>query len=129
MPDPLTDRLGRFTPDAAGIDRDAILFAAGRASVSPRRSWKAVAGVLALTQALTLMLLMPWPTSRQERATPEGPTPAAPRPEAAPPHTAPGRWHRRLLEEPSVLPPSADTYAPDAPPLRPLSVLHSSQLN
>ena len=31
-PDPVFDKLGRFTSDASGINRDDWLFAAGRAS-------------------------------------------------------------------------------------------------
>ena len=45
------ERLGRFTPDGSGIDRDALLFAAGRASVKPDRRWQSVAGLLALIAA------------------------------------------------------------------------------
>jgi hypothetical protein len=56
-PDPVFDKLTRFTPTAASLDRDAILFAAGRASARSRR-WPAVAGVLAVTQAITLGLLL-----------------------------------------------------------------------
>ena len=122
MPDPLTDRLGRFTPEAGSIDRDAILFAAGRASVRPQRNWKALAGLLALTQALTLLLLLPWPADNLKRPSPHPD-------DAGPPGSAPGLWHRRLVEVPSAPPPASGSYAPDAPPLRPMSVLHSSPLN
>jgi hypothetical protein len=54
-PDPVLDKLGRFTPDATGINRDEWLFAAGRASARTPRGWKAAAGVLALTQAAILV--------------------------------------------------------------------------
>jgi hypothetical protein len=42
-------KLARFQPSATGIDRDAMLFAAGRASARLRR-WKALAGLLAILQ-------------------------------------------------------------------------------
>src|SRR5205085_831155 len=61
MPDPLADRLTRFTPDAAGLDRDGLLFAAGRASARPNRIWKAVAALLAVSQVVVLILLWPRP--------------------------------------------------------------------
>jgi hypothetical protein len=54
--DPLAQKLARFTPDATGLDRDALIFAAGRASVRPRRHWPMLTGLLALTQSLTLVL-------------------------------------------------------------------------
>lgn len=60
--EPLAERLSRFTPDGTGLDRDALLFAAGRASVRPRRAWPALAGALAASQLVTLALLWPRPT-------------------------------------------------------------------
>jgi hypothetical protein len=57
MSEPLEERLSRFTPDASGLNRDALLFAAGRASVRPSRRWQALAGVLATSQLLTLVFL------------------------------------------------------------------------
>jgi hypothetical protein len=59
MSEPLAERLSRFTPDATGLDRDALLFAAGRASVRPSRRWQTLAGVLAVSQLLTLVCLWP----------------------------------------------------------------------
>ncbi|WP_088251769.1 hypothetical protein [Fimbriiglobus ruber] len=56
-PDPVANHLARFTPTSTGIDRDALLFAAGRASARPARgwrSWRTVAGLLALSQTATL---------------------------------------------------------------------------
>jgi hypothetical protein len=61
MSESFLERLSRFTPDAGSLDRDAMLFAAGRASARPNRGWIALASVLASTQALSLALL--WPTS------------------------------------------------------------------
>src|SRR3569623_582841 len=61
MSEPLVERLSRFTPDAGGLDRDALLFAAGRRSARPNRGWKCLSAVLAGTQLLALALL--WPHS------------------------------------------------------------------
>jgi hypothetical protein len=58
MSDPLAERLSRFTPDAAGMDRDGLLFAAGRASAQTSRRWQLIAGLLAATQLLTLVALL-----------------------------------------------------------------------
>jgi hypothetical protein len=51
--DPLLGKLARFQPSAAGIDRDGMLFAAGRASARARR-WKLLTGLLAVSQAATV---------------------------------------------------------------------------
>jgi hypothetical protein len=59
MSEPFLERLSRFTPDAGKLDRDALLFAAGRASARPNRGWIAVASALASTQVLSLVLLWP----------------------------------------------------------------------
>jgi hypothetical protein len=59
MSEPLAESLSRFTPDASGLNRDALLFAAGRASVRPNRRWQLVAGVLAASQVLTLAAFWP----------------------------------------------------------------------
>lgn len=59
MSEPLAESLSRFTPDSAGLDRDTLLFAAGRASARPNRRWQVVAGALAACQLLTLMALWP----------------------------------------------------------------------
>ena len=49
--DPLLQKLVRFTPVSANIDRDAMLFAAGRAAGSTSRGWKLLAAGLAMSQA------------------------------------------------------------------------------
>jgi len=59
MSEPFLERLSRFTPDASGLDRDTLLFLAGRASAPPRRLWMVIAAVLAVSQAATLILLWP----------------------------------------------------------------------
>ena len=58
--DPLIQRLSQLTPDGSGLDRDALLFAAGRASVRPSRCWPALAGALALSQVMVLAIFL-WP--------------------------------------------------------------------
>jgi hypothetical protein len=59
MSEPFFERLSRFTPDAGGLDRDALLFLAGRASAPSRRLWLVLTAVLALSQIATLILLWP----------------------------------------------------------------------
>jgi hypothetical protein len=68
MSEPI-ERLSRFTPDASGIDRDALLFAAGRASAHPSRRWNAVCAALVTTQLLTLGLAL-WPRPVQVQVLP-----------------------------------------------------------
>ena len=58
MSEPFLERLSRFTPDAGRLDRDALLFAAGRGSVRPNRGWITLATLLASTQLLSLVLLV-----------------------------------------------------------------------
>ena len=62
MSEAFLERLSRFTPDAGGLDRDALLFAAGRSSARPNRGWMTLASLLAGTQTLSLVLLWPHPT-------------------------------------------------------------------
>jgi hypothetical protein len=54
--DPLIGKLSQFNPVSNSIDRDALLFAAGRASVPRKRGWQALAGILACSQAAMLAL-------------------------------------------------------------------------
>ena len=53
------ERLSRFTPDTGGLDRDALLFAAGKASARPDHRWVVLAALLANTQIVSLVLLWP----------------------------------------------------------------------
>jgi hypothetical protein len=69
MSEEFLERLSRFTPNAGGLDRDALLFAAGRGSARPNRSWITLAALLANTQALSLVLLWPHPTPPAGRST------------------------------------------------------------
>jgi hypothetical protein len=93
-PDPVTDQLGRFTPSAPGLDRDAILFAAGRRAGRGGWLWKAAAGLLAVSQAVTLVAL--WPKAPAV-VVPEAPAPAVgptagPEPEPPPVSLPPDVW-------------------------------------
>jgi hypothetical protein len=88
MSEPIADRLKRFTPDATGLDRDALLFAAGSASVRRRRWWPALCGVLAASQVFTLALLY-WPQPAKlpasQLAAPAANAPGTPAPDTSPP--------------------------------------------
>jgi hypothetical protein len=133
MSEPFEERLSRFTPDGTGLDRDALLFAAGRASVRSGRRWAAVAAALAASQVLTLAIL--WPRSTPP-ALPPGPVrgPAAarlPQPPAPLDPSALGALHRRMLSADGELPPPdrPDPAAPDGPPLRLGAALRSMLWN
>lgn len=54
MSDPLSTSLSQLTPDTSRLDRDALLYAAGGASIRPNGFWKGLSGGLALTQAAML---------------------------------------------------------------------------
>jgi hypothetical protein len=121
MSDPLAERLKRFTPDATALQRDALLFRAGQASVRPARTWKALACALAVGQALTLALLGPRPappagrTGREPPALARVESPPAPQAEGPEPLAL-----GYLLQTGGDLPaePASDALAPDAPGLR-----------
>ncbi len=81
MSEPFLERLSRFTPDAGGLDRDALLFAAGRASARPNRGWVTLASLRAGTQALSLGLL--WPRAAPPADGRAVPVAAAPESRAA----------------------------------------------
>jgi hypothetical protein len=72
------ERLSKFTPDAGRLQRDALLFAAGRCSARPGGVWMAVAFLLALSQTLSLVVLWPHPLPTRQAiksiATVPGPT-------------------------------------------------------
>jgi hypothetical protein len=123
MSEPLAERLKQFTPDGSGLDRDGLLFAAGRASARPNRRWVALSTLLAVSQVATLLLL--WP-----RAVPyTAPTPVVPQrehPVAPPGSGSPSGLLalNRLLEGPGLnlpAPMTLDSVAPSDPPLRAMS--------
>lgn len=75
--DPI-ERLSSFHPSAEGLDRDALLFAAGKASGPSDLGARALAALLMLTQTMTLLGWLWWPLSSKEaqRASPtETPVP------------------------------------------------------
>lgn len=105
MTDPIS-ALGQLTP--VGPNRDDLLFAAGRASARPSRWWKAVAGFLAVTQAITLAVLL-WPQPVPPTiaipvppaVTPEPPTEPVPAPPSEPdPHSYLALMHRDEVPAP-----------------------------
>jgi hypothetical protein len=136
MSEPSLERLSRFTPDSGGLDRDALLYAAGHASARPNRAWIALAAVLALSQALTLALLWlhrsppaapsvppsadsPLPSSYPERPTSDSPD-------------SPNLWsvrHILLVSEPEERPAPAGTFVDCGPPLRAFGPPPPSLLN
>jgi hypothetical protein len=125
MSEPFTERLSRFTPDGSGLDRDALLFAAGRASVRPGRPWRALAGLLAASQLLTLVFL--WPHTPAAPSVVHMPLVAVEPPSPSLPPADPRSWtmNLRTLNELDDLPPPAvsDSLVPDDPPLRASSPL------
>jgi hypothetical protein len=134
MSDSLEERLSRFTPDPAGLERDRLLFAAGRASVRPGRRWVAVAGALAASQLLTLVFL--WPRSGPpdiSHGPLAGPTVAAlpTQPPAPLPPSTLGALYSQMLSGDSDLSPPApsEAAAPADAPLRLGAALRSMLLN
>ena len=119
-PDPVTDRLARFTPSAAGLDRDALLFAAGRRSGRGSRLWPAAVALLAVSQAVTLVML--WPGS-QEPVTSAPAAPAfAPVPSlSVPPNSSsPDLWTAGSSPDVLAAPPSGrpgEVFVTSEPPL------------
>jgi hypothetical protein len=127
MSQPFPERLSRFTPDAGTLDRDGLLYAAGRASARPNRGWIALAAVLAVTEVLTLVLLWPSPTPPVAQLPPPAVQPAAPPAPPEPPTSdspdSPGVWsvrHNLLESEPGDRPEPANpvTVIDSGPPLR-----------
>jgi hypothetical protein len=118
-PDPVSDRLARFTPAAAGLDRDALLFAAGRQSARPSRVWPLAVGVLALSQVATLVVLWPRETPSQVVVPTAPTTTPATEPLFPPASPDPGLWSAG--SRPDVLldarPGSAGEFVSAAPPL------------
>jgi hypothetical protein len=138
MSESFLERLSRFTPDAGTLERDALLFAAGRRSARPNRGWIALATALAGTQALSLALLWPHATP-PAGGLPESVTalPSSPAPSESATAQAldsPGLWSVRhsLLESDSEdRSPSARTVTivDREPPLRAFGTPPSSILN
>jgi hypothetical protein len=96
MSEPFLERLTRFTPAAGDMDRDVLLFAAGRASARPNRGWITLAAVLAATQVLTLALWWfssPPPVAQAPTLiAPPSPTPVPAEPTSSESSDDPGLW-------------------------------------
>jgi hypothetical protein len=134
MSEPLAERLSRFTLDATGLDRDAVLFAAGRASARPNWKWKTLAAALAISQVLTLVGLWPRPmpsSAPSPVVVQQQPASALPEEEIVPPPA--GAWTPRTdllsmdLDRPA--PPSEEPMVPPEPPLRAFGPLPAAILN
>jgi hypothetical protein len=133
MPQDLAEILSRFTPDGSRLDRDALLFAAGRASAGhARRRWMGVAGALAASQLLTLVLWWPRPAPPVEAPGPD-PAPAVAVEPAPPPREAAELWVMReqaLATEGNLPRPApVDQPAPAEPPLRAFTAAPPAWLN
>ncbi|HEY2783925.1 MAG TPA: hypothetical protein VGJ05_03035 [Fimbriiglobus sp.] len=72
MSDPVIGKLARFTPESA-LDRDALLFQAGRASVRTPGMWKWAVATLTVSQVFTLALLLGGGTPKPRPASPVEP--------------------------------------------------------
>jgi hypothetical protein len=138
MSEPIIERLSRFTPDAGGLDRDALLYAAGRASARPNRAWISLAAALACTQPLFLVLL--WLHLVPPAAHVPVDIVSVPAPFAAVESPAPdlsestGLWSaRHNLSETEAehipVPAQAVTFVESGPPLRAFDPLPPSMLN
>ena len=118
QPDPVTDRLARFTPNAAGLDRDALLFAAGRRSARGSRLWPVAAGLLAVSQAVTLVAV--WP-SEPAKTPIVAPVPTNnPPPESITPASPPSSDVWTARSDPDVMaspPPATGEFVGTGPPL------------
>jgi hypothetical protein len=136
MSESILERLSQFTPDASGLDRDALLFAAGRNSVRSRRIWMTLAFLLATTQALSLVFLWPHPNPlASPRAASMATVTVLPRPPEHPGLAAfPGPLDRSsarqsLLEWDTESRPAADvSFIDQGPPLRAVTSLPASLL-
>ena len=53
-PDPVYDKLAKFSPDAAAVDASVLLFEAGRASARTPWGWKAAAAALLVANVLSV---------------------------------------------------------------------------
>lgn len=85
MPEDLTNTLRQFTPTLP--DRDALLFAAGRASTRPSPMWKLLCGLLAVSQVAIVVWWLARPlttvnpmTRPMDNTENDSPTPFTPDP-------------------------------------------------
>lgn len=135
MSEPFLDRLTQFTPDRGRLDRDALIFAAGRGSARPDRRWQTLTGLLAATQALSLVVLIARPGATTGQSTaPLAALPAwsAPLPSATVSNANTGIWSaRHSLDElePEDRPADKLTLIDSEPPLRIFNPTSSSLAN
>ncbi|MFO0848724.1 MAG: hypothetical protein U0871_09240 [Gemmataceae bacterium] len=87
MPEDVIRKLAGFTPAPPAVDRDELLFQAGRASAPSPRWWRRATAALLVTQAVTLGAWLAGP-SRTPTAVPTDIAPA-PAPAMAPEPAAP----------------------------------------
>ncbi len=136
MSEPLAERLSRFTPNATDLNRDALLFAAGRASMRPSRVWPALAGALAVAQLVTLFCLWPrtsppppnsTPLASTERSRPDLTPVPAPEPDPSELRALQQRMTETDLDYPT--PPGDQPLVPPDPPLHAFGKPPASLLN
>jgi hypothetical protein len=125
-PDPVFDKLVRFSPSSGGLDRDAILFASGRASARSRRIWPAIAGFLAVTQAITLAALLMPRSPREMPTKTEIPATSSPMVEPRPEYPSDGMI--QVWSDPDRLPKESPVADP-APPEPVWTVLSAKGLS
>jgi hypothetical protein len=119
-PDPLTDALARFTP-AARLDRDEVLFQAGRASARAGRLWKGAAALLLATNAATLAIWFLTPPRQvvvlESRPSPLPADPAEPPPTETESQSPSWTVTARRTGELPPLPPGTDANLTVSKPL------------
>ena len=127
----MPERLSRFTPDAGSLDRDNLLFEAGRRSVRPSRRWQILAGVLSVAQVLTLLILWPHPQPPVESPNVPPPPPASVDPPSSLPSAGPELWllSSQMREGQLPAPPAGEPLVPDPPPLHVLTPITSPLLD
>ena len=114
-PDPLAAKLAGLAPARPGLNRDRVMFDAGRASARPNRWWKVACLTLAVGQATAGLLLL----RRNDRpaAPPVPPAPAAePASRVEPPASGTWGWLRTHGDEMPASSP-AEVGPPAGPPL------------
>jgi len=137
MSEPFLERLSRFTADASGLDRDALLCTAGRNSVRPNRGWVTVASLLAASQAMSLVMLWQRPNPSTSPSAISIATESIPRPvrehpgsEDFPGSPVMSSARHSLLESELEARPAADVdFIDQGPPLRAVAPLPASLLN
>ena len=108
MPEDIIETLVAFTP--AAVNRDEMLFAAGKAAARTPRIWKIAVSALLLSQSLTLLGWLAWPragTVEVPAVTPiETPREPSHPTESEPPKGSYLEWIRTFdIDAPAPLPP------------------------